>query len=127
MPPGAVCVPVSVGAGAPPLGAVCVPVSVVVWVSVVVVCVVSVVDAQQVLLPGIFVVLLTWLGARLAVTGDITVGDLVAFYGWAAFLVLPLLALFLHTSPGLGTSRYAPFRFLCRPEATVLELAPAAG
>jgi len=33
---------------------------------------------------------------------------------------------YLHTSPGLGTSKYAPFRFLCRPEATVLELRPAA-
>jgi ABC-type multidrug transport system fused ATPase/permease subunit len=52
--------------------------------------VVSVVDAMQVLLPGVFVVLLTWLGARLAVRGEISVGDLVAFYGWAAFLVLPL-------------------------------------
>ena len=30
----------------------------------------------------------------------------------------------MHVSPGLGTSKYAPFRFLCRPEATVLELAP---
>jgi uncharacterized protein len=30
----------------------------------------------------------------------------------------------LHTSPGLGTSKYAPFRFACRPEATVLELRP---
>jgi predicted MPP superfamily phosphohydrolase len=30
----------------------------------------------------------------------------------------------LHVSPGLGTSKFAPFRFLCRPEATVLELAP---
>jgi predicted MPP superfamily phosphohydrolase len=28
----------------------------------------------------------------------------------------------LHTSPGLGTSKFAPFRFLCRPEATLLEL-----
>jgi predicted MPP superfamily phosphohydrolase len=28
----------------------------------------------------------------------------------------------LHVSPGLGTSRYAPFRFLCRPEATTIEL-----
>jgi predicted MPP superfamily phosphohydrolase len=28
----------------------------------------------------------------------------------------------LHTSPGIGTSKYAPFRFWCRPEATVLEL-----
>ncbi|HXF72259.1 MAG TPA: metallophosphoesterase [Actinomycetota bacterium] len=30
----------------------------------------------------------------------------------------------VHVSPGLGTSRYAPFRFLCRPEATLLELRP---
>lgn len=52
--------------------------------------VVSLIDAQQVLLPGIFIVVLTWLGARLAVTGHITVGELIAFYGWAAFLVLPL-------------------------------------
>jgi uncharacterized protein len=34
---------------------------------------------------------------------------------------------FLHVSPGLGTSKYAPFRFLCRPEATVIELTPRAG
>ena len=52
--------------------------------------IVSMIDAQQVLLPGIFVVVLTWLGARMAVSGDITVGELIAFYGWAAFLVLPL-------------------------------------
>jgi predicted MPP superfamily phosphohydrolase len=31
---------------------------------------------------------------------------------------------YVHVSPGLGTSKYAPFRFLCRPEATYLELAP---
>jgi uncharacterized protein len=29
---------------------------------------------------------------------------------------------FLHVSPGIGTSKYAPFRFLCRPEAALLEL-----
>ena len=28
----------------------------------------------------------------------------------------------LFLSPGLGTSKYAPFRFLCRPEATLLQL-----
>jgi predicted MPP superfamily phosphohydrolase len=28
----------------------------------------------------------------------------------------------LHTSRGLGTSKYAPFRFWCRPEATLLHL-----
>jgi len=32
---------------------------------------------------------------------------------------------YLHVSPGIGTSKYAPFRFLCRPEATLLELAPS--
>jgi predicted MPP superfamily phosphohydrolase len=31
---------------------------------------------------------------------------------------------YLHVSPGLGTSKYAPFRLLCRPEATLLELSP---
>lgn len=30
----------------------------------------------------------------------------------------------LHTSRGLGTSKYAPFRFWCSPEATFLELRP---
>lgn len=30
----------------------------------------------------------------------------------------------LHVSTGLGTSRYAPIRFLARPEATLLELVP---
>lgn len=28
----------------------------------------------------------------------------------------------LHVTPGLGQSRYAPFRFACRPEATLLHL-----
>jgi uncharacterized protein len=31
---------------------------------------------------------------------------------------------YLHVSQGMGTSKYAPFRFLCRPEATLLELRP---
>lgn len=30
----------------------------------------------------------------------------------------------LFVNPGLGTSKYAPFRFLCRPEASVLNLTP---
>ncbi len=47
-------------------------------------------DALQVLLPGAFIVLVTWLGARAAVAGSITAGELVAFYAYAAFLVLPV-------------------------------------
>ena len=50
----------------------------------------SVLDALQVLLPGIFVVIVVWLGARYAVTGRITPGELVAFYGYSAFLMIPL-------------------------------------
>jgi ABC-type multidrug transport system fused ATPase/permease subunit len=50
----------------------------------------STLDAAQVLVPGLFVVLVTWLGARFALSGKIGVGDLVAFYGYAAFLVIPL-------------------------------------
>lgn len=30
----------------------------------------------------------------------------------------------VNVSPGLGTSKYAPFRFFCRPEATLMELRP---
>jgi len=30
----------------------------------------------------------------------------------------------LHISPGMGTGKFAPFRFLCRPEATTLVLEP---
>ncbi len=47
-------------------------------------------DSAQVLLPGVFVVLVTWLGARFAIDGRITPGQLVAFYGYSAFLVMPL-------------------------------------
>ena len=47
-------------------------------------------DSAQVLLPGIFVVLVTWLGARQAIEGEISAGQLVAFYGYTAFLTMPL-------------------------------------
>ncbi|MHA6758982.1 ABC transporter transmembrane domain-containing protein [Streptacidiphilus sp. PAMC 29251] len=47
-------------------------------------------QAQQVLLPGMFVVGTTWYGAHLVVTGRIGVGELVAVYGACAFLAGPL-------------------------------------
>jgi ABC-type multidrug transport system fused ATPase/permease subunit len=50
----------------------------------------STLDAAQVFIPGLFVVLVTWLGARFAISGQIQTGELVAFYGYAAFLVIPL-------------------------------------
>ena len=53
----------------------------------------SLLDAAQVLIPGALVVAVTWLGARYAVQGRITPGELVAFYGYAAFLITPLRTL----------------------------------
>jgi ABC-type multidrug transport system fused ATPase/permease subunit len=50
----------------------------------------SLMEATQVLLPGLFAVLIAWLGARLAITHQITPGQLVSAYAYAAFLVLPL-------------------------------------
>src|SRR5699024_2727015 len=44
----------------------------------------------EALLPGLVLVTVTWLGARLAVAGTISVGELVAFYGASAFLMIPV-------------------------------------
>ncbi|MFC8720441.1 ABC transporter transmembrane domain-containing protein [Kitasatospora sp. NPDC057198] len=50
----------------------------------------AVMQAQEVLLPGLFVVGVTWYGARLALDGSIGVGELIAVYGATAFLAAPL-------------------------------------
>lgn len=50
----------------------------------------SLLDALQTLLPGLFLAVVVWAGARLALAGEITPGQLVAFYGFAAFLTQPL-------------------------------------
>ena len=50
----------------------------------------SLLDAAQVAMPGVLVAAVTWLGARLAVAGRVSAGELVAFYGYAAFLLLPV-------------------------------------
>lgn len=47
-------------------------------------------DGLTVLLPGLLVAAILWLGARQAVAGTITPGELVTFYGYAAFLTWPL-------------------------------------
>jgi len=53
----------------------------------------SVLDALQVALPGVLVVAVTGLGALQVQAGTLEAGQLVAFYGYAAFLVLPLRTL----------------------------------
>jgi ABC-type multidrug transport system fused ATPase/permease subunit len=53
----------------------------------------SLFDGAGVLGPGVAITLATWLGARFALAGEITVGELVAFYGYAVFLTAPLRTL----------------------------------
>ncbi|MGW7442463.1 ABC transporter transmembrane domain-containing protein [Kitasatospora sp. NPDC054795] len=50
----------------------------------------SLMQAQQILLPGLFVVGVTWYGARLVASGELAVGTLIAVYGATAFLAAPL-------------------------------------
>ncbi|MFB7842791.1 ABC transporter transmembrane domain-containing protein [Microbacterium sp. NPDC056052] len=47
-------------------------------------------EALNLLIPGLFVAGLTWVGAVLVSQGQLQVGALVAFYGYAGFLVLPV-------------------------------------
>lgn len=51
----------------------------------------SILMSLQVLLPGLFVAVVVWAAARMAVSGSITPGDLVTFYGYTAYLSWPLM------------------------------------
>lgn len=48
------------------------------------------VEAIKVAVSGVLLVGLTWIGAALVASGQLLVGELVAFYGYAGFLVLPV-------------------------------------
>lgn len=106
----------------------------------------SALNALQVLLPGAFVVIVVWLGARLALTGSISPGELVAFYGYAAFLLLPLrtvtafaaryaqacvaadhVAEFLRTSRDVRHTRHLPYVGGLQLRDDVSGAAPAPG
>ncbi len=50
----------------------------------------SVIQAVGLGLPTLFSALVVWLAARLAAEGDLTVGELVAVYGYAAVLAVPV-------------------------------------
>ncbi|GAA1826150.1 ABC transporter transmembrane domain-containing protein [Microlunatus capsulatus] len=55
------------------------------------------VDATSVLFSGLFLVALTWLGARQVVSGQLSVGQLVSFFGYAVFMVWPIQTFFQST------------------------------
>jgi ABC-type multidrug transport system fused ATPase/permease subunit len=53
----------------------------------------SALEGAQILLPGLLIGCVTWLGAHFALEGRISAGQLVAFYGYAVFLIAPLRTL----------------------------------
>jgi len=53
----------------------------------------SALEGAQILLPGVLIAAVTWLGAHFALDGRISPGQLVAFYAYAAFLIAPLRTL----------------------------------
>ncbi len=54
----------------------------------------SVVDAVGVLFAGLFLVTLTWLGARQVVAGQLSVGQLISLFGYALFMIWPIQTFF---------------------------------
>ena len=52
------------------------------------------VDALGVLLSGLLLVALTWLGAREMLAGRLSIGQLVSFFGYAIFMVWPIQTFF---------------------------------
>ncbi|MDQ0645996.1 ABC-type multidrug transport system fused ATPase/permease subunit [Microbacterium natoriense] len=47
-------------------------------------------DGLNVLIAGVLVAALTWIGALLVAQGELQIGALVAFYGYAGFMMLPV-------------------------------------
>ncbi|MEU9117175.1 ABC transporter ATP-binding protein [Streptomyces sp. NPDC048483] len=79
------------------------------------------IQALGVGLPALFLAAVTWLAARMAAQGTITVGELVAVYGYVAVLVVPV-SFFIEGGYDLGRGLVAArqvTRFLnLRPELT---------
>ncbi|MFC4851895.1 ABC transporter transmembrane domain-containing protein [Actinophytocola glycyrrhizae] len=50
-------------------------------------------DSMQVLAPKVFATVVTWLAATFVIKDELSVGDMITFYGYAAFLTLPLSVL----------------------------------
>ncbi|HZE39225.1 MAG TPA: ABC transporter ATP-binding protein [Stackebrandtia sp.] len=65
----------------------------------------------QLLLPGLLLIAVTWVGARLAVAGDISTGQLVAAFGYTGFLMMPM-STFLETARKYTTAHAAARRIV---------------
>lgn len=73
--------------------------------------VISWIQALAVGLPAVFLAVVTWLGARMAAQGELSIGELVAVYGYVAMLVVPVEA-FIEGGYDLGRGLVAARRVL---------------
>jgi ABC-type multidrug transport system fused ATPase/permease subunit len=48
------------------------------------------IEAGMIVIPGMFLAAVVWLAARMAAAGDISIGEMVAVYGYVAILVIPV-------------------------------------
>ncbi|GIH40573.1 ABC transporter [Microbispora corallina] len=81
----------------------------------------SALEGAQILLPGVLVGCVTWLGAHFALDGRISAGQLVAFYGYAVFLIAPLRT--LTEAADKVTKGHVAARRVCRILALEPEIA----
>ena len=75
----------------------------------------------QVLLPGLFAAIVVWVAARMAVSGSLTPGGLITFYGYTAYLSWPL---WIFTN---SVQDYTRAIVGARRLSRLLEVTPAAG
>ena len=75
----------------------------------------------QVLLPGLFAAAVVWIAARMAVSGSLTPGGLITFYGYTAYLSWPL---WVFTN---SVQDYTRAVVGARRLSRILEVTPAAG
>ena len=75
----------------------------------------------QVLLPGLFAAIVVWIAARMAVSGSLTPGGLITFYGYTAYLSWPL---WVFTN---SVQDYTRAIVGARRLSRLLEVTPAAG
>ena len=91
----------------------------------------SVIEAMTIALPTIYLAVVVWLAARLAVQGTITIGELVAVFGYAAVLIVPV-TFFIEGASDFGHAMVPARRVIdflaLRPEepsADVVETLPS--
>ncbi|MGH8880517.1 MAG: ABC transporter transmembrane domain-containing protein, partial [Stackebrandtia sp.] len=79
----------------------------------------AIMKGLQMLLPGVLVAAVTWLGARQVLANEITTGELISVFGYTSFLLMPM-SVFLETARKYTTAHAA-----CRRIVKLLEVSPA--